>query len=254
MKITAPVTALAAMLILAVPAFAANEYDITASTSPTKSGTKKKPAPVGVNLGFKTTDTEGGRPLSMEKLNIKLDGIVVNTNAFAKCSASKIESEQGDKGCPSGSLIATGYARNFAGNRNDRKDKSISCYLTLRLHNSGNNTLALLVTGNPQAAGDKNCPIALSTAIPVSVAKSGNGASLSLSIPESLKHPVATLTNSVVEMNLKVKKMTKKSNGRTLGLFETIGACTSGKRAVTLTFNNEGGDTARQSTRAKCSK
>lgn len=253
MKISVPVAAVVAALTLAVPAFAANEYDIKASTSPSKSGTKAKPSAVGVNLGFTTRDTEGGRPLSMEQLTVAFDGIAVNTNAFAKCSATAITQAKSDSSCPKGSLVATGYARNIAGDRNNRADRSINCYLSLRLHNSGNNKLALFVKGDPQGAGDKGCPIDLATAIPISVVRNAKGASLRLAIPESLKHPLATLTNSVVEMNLKVKKMTKKVKGRSVGLFETTGRCVAGKRTVTLTFNNEGGNVAKQSTRAKCS-
>jgi hypothetical protein len=252
-KITVPLAAVAAALTLAVPAFAANEYDIKASTSPTKSGTAKKPTPIGVNLGFTVRDTEGGRPLSLERFTALLEGVSVNTNSFAKCSATTITQAKSDKSCPSGSLAATGYARNLAGNRADRKDASIKCYLSLRLHNSGNNKMALFVKGDPQGAGDKSCPIDLATAIPVSVIRGSKGASLRLSIPESLKHPLATLTNAVVEMNLKVKKMTKTVKGRKVGLFETVGRCTRGKRAVTISFNNEGGDTGVQSTRASCS-
>ena len=252
-KITVPLAAVAAALTLAAPAYAVNEYDIKASTSPTKSGTTSKPTPVGVNLGFTTRDPEGGRPLSMEQLTVAFDGMRVNTNAFAKCSATAITQAKNDSKCPSGSLIATGYARNLAGDRNNRADRSISCYLSLRLHNSGNNKLALFVKGDPNAPGDKSCPIDLATAIPISVVRNAKGASLRLAIPESLKHPLATLTNSVVEMNLKVARKTTKVKGKTIGLFETTGRCVNRKRTVTLTFNNEGGNVAKQSTRASCS-
>lgn len=253
MKISVPLAAVAAALTLAVPALAANEYDVTASTTPTKSGTTKKPAPIGLNLAFNVRDTEGGRPLSLERFTALFEGVTVNTNAFAKCSATAITQAKTDTGCPSGSLVATGFARNLAGNRNDRRDASIKCYLSLRLHNSGNNKMALFVKGDPNGAGDKNCPIDLATAIPISVIRQSRGTALRLAIPESLKHPLATLTNGVVEMSLKVKKMTKKVKGRNVGLFETTGRCVRGKRAVTITFNNEGGDTGVQSTRARCS-
>jgi hypothetical protein len=252
-KILVPLAAVAAALTFAAPAHAVNEYDIKASTSPAKSGTTKKPTPVGINLAFTVRDTEGGRPLSLERFTALFEGVAVNTNAFAKCSATAITQAKTDSGCPSGSLVATGFARNLAGNRADRKDRSISCYLTLRLHNSGNNKMALFVKGDPNGAGDKACPIDLATAIPISVVRQARGAALRLSIPESLKHPLATLTNALVEVNLKVKKMTKKVKGRNVGLFETTGRCVRGKRAVTITFNNEGGDTGVQSTRASCS-
>ena len=100
---------------------------------------------------FKDADTEGGRPLAMEKLTIELRRHRINTKPFAKCTASKIEEDQSDKGCPRGSLVATGFARNIAGNITNRKDASIRCYLTLRLYNSGPGKMALFVKGGPQA-------------------------------------------------------------------------------------------------------
>jgi hypothetical protein len=253
LKITVPVAAVAAALALAAPAQAANEYNVTASTSPKKSGTAKKPTPVGVDLGFTVRDTEGGRPLSLERFTALFEGITVNTNPFARCSATKITQAKSDATCPEGSLVATGYARNVAGARDNRRDASIRCYLSLRLHNSGNNRMALFVEGDPNASGDRACPIDLATAIPISVVRQSRGSALRLTIPESLKHPLATLTNAVVEMNLKVKRMTRKVKGRTVGLFATTGRCVRGSRAVTITFDNEGDDTGVQSTRAACS-
>src|SRR5687768_2682397 len=55
---------------LAVPsaASAANVYDITASFSPSKSGTKKKPKAVSGKFGFRVTETEDRRPAALDKL------------------------------------------------------------------------------------------------------------------------------------------------------------------------------------------
>ena len=244
--------ALALVLVPASSAFAANDYTTSASFTPAAKGTAKKPVPVAASLAFSVKDTEGKRPQSMESLRIDLKGIATNGARFKSCSAAKITQDSSDSACPSGSLIGTGYARNVAGNRTNFDDGSIRCYLTLRLHNAGAGKLALFVKGDPNQTGDKNCPIALATAIPISVTKSSTGSTMKLVIPESLKHPIATLTNSLVEMSLKVTKKTAKVKGRTVGMFEAVGQCSGGKRAVTYTFNNEGGNVSRQNAAARC--
>ena len=252
MKIILSVAVAAAALTLAAPAFAANEYDITASTSPTKSGTKSKPAPVGLKLGFSVKDTEGGRPLSMEKLAIGLEGIVANTNSFAKCSATKIEQEQGDKNCPKGSLIGDRLRAQHRGRPRRPQGRSIKCYLSLRLHNSGNNKLALLVTGDPQPAGDKNCRSRCRR--PSRSASSSLEGRLDEPLDPREPQAPGQDAHQLGGRDEPRRQEDDQEVGRPqLGVLETVGACASGKRAVTMTFNNEGNNVARQSTRARCS-
>ena len=244
--------ALAAVLAVAGVAFAANEYTSRASTSPATKGSVKNPAPIGLKLGFNVRDTAGQRPKSMERLNILLTGIGTNGALFPKCSASQIERASSDSSCPSGSLVGSGFARNIAGNRTDFSDTSIRCYLSLRLHNAGAGRLALFVKGDPNAPGDRNCPVTLATAIPISISRSAVGSTFRLTIPESLKHPIQTLTNSIVEMSLNVSRKTKTVRGRKVGLIDARGRCRSGRRNITYTWFNEANDTATQTARARC--
>jgi hypothetical protein len=243
------------LAILLVPAsivLAANDYTTTAATTPAVKGTASKHVPVGAKLSFSVLDTDGKRPKSMEKLAITLPGIATNGARFKACSAAKITQASSDASCPRGSLIGTGFARNVAGSRTNFDDQSIRCYLTLRLHNAGAGKLALFVKGDPNAAGDKNCPVQIATAIPISIAKANGGSVMRLSIPESLKHPISTLTNSIVEMNLTVARKTARYKGKTVGMLEAAGRCSRGARTVVYAFSNEGGESARETARARC--
>jgi hypothetical protein len=250
-KLLLATLALALLLVPTSAAFAANAYTTSAAYTPGK-GTKAKPAPVGVSLAYSVKDTAGMRPQGLESQRIDLAGIKTNGARFKSCSAAKIIAAQNDSGCASGSLVATGYAKNIAGSRTNFADGSIRCYLSLRLHNAGAGKLALFVKGDPTLAGDKNCPIAVATAIPISVTKTSTGSSIKFVIPESLKHPLATITNSLTEMSLKVSKKTTKVNGKTVGLFEATGPCSAAKRGVTYTFNNEGGSVVKQAAALRC--
>jgi hypothetical protein len=250
-KLFLAMLALALLLVPTTAAFASNAYTTSAAYTPGK-GTKAKPVAVAPSLAFNVADTDGQRPRGLEKLRIDLAGIKTNGAAFKSCSAAKIIAAQSDAGCAAGSLIGTGYAKNIAGSRTNFSDGSIRCYLALKLHNAGAGKLALFVKGDPTLAGDKNCPIAVATAIPITVTKSSTGSAINLVIPESLKHPLSTITNSLVEMSLKVSKKTTKVKGKTVGLFEATGPCSAAKRGVTYTFNNEGANVVKQNAAVRC--
>jgi hypothetical protein len=249
--------ALALTLVFAVTAVAVNEYTVNSSVSPRKSGTKARPVPVSTTFGFQVRDTEGLRPLALDALRISFAGIRFNTNVFPGCSASRITQAQSDSGCPRGSLIGTGFARNLAGPQNDRSaNRQLPCYLSLRLHNSRNNRMALFVRGAPNEANpSQSCPIPVSTAIPVSITKQSNGDRFSFVIPNNLKNPGPGIRNSLIETRLTLTRRTRRFRGRTRGMVETIGSCgRNGTRPANVTFQNEGGNTVTQSGQARCSR
>ena len=252
MKKFLPAFVLIAALATPSVATAANEYTITFSTNPTKSGSKKKPAPVSGKFGFSVRDTEGGRPFALESLRVDFAGVRINTRQFKKCTAASIEQAQSDAGCPAGSRVATGFANNLAGNINDRRDASIRCALNVTMYNSGSGKAALFVEGGQTATPATDCPITVATAIPVSIARRASGDRLSFVIPENLKTPLATLRNSLVETQLTLLKKTVRRGGRKVGYFETVGKCRRGRRAATVRFDNEGENDVTQSGFARC--
>jgi hypothetical protein len=245
---------LAAAIVLALPAsaLASNSYDITSSFSPGKSGKKSKPTPVSGKFGFKVTDSEGKRPFALDSLKVDFAGLRMNTAQFKTCTPAAIEQAQSDSVCNPAALVATGYANNIAGNAASRDDGSIRCYLTVKLYNSGNGKAALYVKGDPGAA--QPCPIAVATAIPVTIKRGATGDSLSFSIPANLKNPLPTLRNSLVETQLTLMKKTVKKGKKTVGYFETFGGCTGGKRSVTVAFDNEGANDTTERSSARCSR
>jgi hypothetical protein len=251
--------AIVAALAVATVAYAANQYDIKAAFSPSKSGTKSNPVPVGITFGFKVTETTNQRPAALEALTIQFGGVAINGGSFPACTAAQINATQvpSDAKCKAGSLMASGYANNIAGDRANRADTSQRCYLTVKLYNGGTGKASLFVAGKPSPQGPadpKNCPLPIQVAIPVSVVKSAKGDSLKFAIPEPLKHPLPTITNGLVETQLKGAKHTAKAKGHTVGFFETVGGCVRGKRPITLKFDNEGtADDTTQSGTAKCS-
>ena len=250
-KLILPV--LAATFCLALPAVAqaANHYDITANFTPGKSGTKSRPAPVSGNFGFKVTDTEGKRPFALDSLKVDFTGMRINTGQFKTCTPAAIEQAQSDRVCNPAALVATGYANNIAGNAATRDDASLRCYLSVKLYNSGPGKAALFVKGDPAAA--QSCPIAVATAIPVTIKRGATGDSLSFAIPTNLKNPVSTIRNSLVETQLTLKRKTVKVGGKTVGYFETFGGCKAGARKITVAFDNEGANDMVQSSAARCS-
>ena len=254
-KIILAASTAAIVLACAVTALAANVNTINFKLSPGKSGTAKKPKTVSGAFGFKVSETQNQRPAALEKLTVDFGGLHINTSRFPACAAAKIEQAQSDSVCSSKALVATGFANNFAGNVDNRADKSISCYLSVNLYNSGPGKAALFVKGDPNVPAPKNCPIAVATAIPVSISRRPTGDRLSFSIPQNLKNPLPTLRNSLVETQLTLLKKTVKKGKKTYGYFETFGGCKNGRRTVNVTFDNEGTDAdTTQAGFATCSK
>src|SRR5690349_9950514 len=68
-----------------------NTYDVDGSTSPTRAGTSKKPVPVSVRFSYTVGSQSGARPTPVKKYSIRFSGLVVNTRAFPKCSARRLE-------------------------------------------------------------------------------------------------------------------------------------------------------------------
>lgn len=254
-KKTSLATALALTLAFAIAAIAqaANTYDISTSFSPTKTGTSARPAAVGGAFGFKVTETTGQRPAALDSLRITFNGVRLNTRFFRGCSAAAMEQAQSDAGCPAAAKMGSGFARNIAGNINNRADQSQRCYLSLNLWNSGGGKMALFVRGNPNAPAATRCPLPIATAIPVTITRRSTGDVFSFNIPQNLKTPLATIRNALVETQITFSRKTVRRSGRTRGFFETVGACRRNQRAINVRFDNEGSDTdVTQSAIARC--
>lgn len=248
--------ALVLSLALAAVAIAENVYSISASTSPTKAGTSKKPVPVGLKFGFTTQDDAGNRPASLKALSVKFNGLRFNTNSFKGCSAVTIERDKSDKNCPKGSLVATGFANNRAGGVNDRTQQALRCHLKVKLYNSRNSKGALFIENGQSTDNtrDDYCPnLGIATAIPVTLTKNKTGDTLRFKIPQSLQQPAPGIQNSLVETQLNTPLKTRRVKGKRVGFMEAFGQCRRNKRNIQVTFTHEDGIT-RQTKQATCKK
>lgn len=241
-KIT--ILAVASLMAFAAVAFATtqeNTYTVQAGVSPTKSGTKKAPKPVSLNFGYTVGEKSGKRPALIKKYNIQFAGLQVNTNFFKGCSFAKIDQDQSDASCPKGSLMGTGSVENATGSTSDMNDKSLSCYLDLKLYNSRNNKAAIYLSGAPNSDPAKNCPLSVDKAIDATFVRNSTGTSLQFTVDNFLLHPAPGFDNAVVLVKSTVRKATAKVKGKTRGWFESTGGCKNKKRAVTVTFTPDNG-------------
>jgi hypothetical protein len=258
MKKIAALAVAATVLALAAVAYGqvVNTYTVDGSTSPTNAGTSKKPVPVSVKFGYTIGEQGGQRPSPVKTYSIAFAGLRVNTSQFPKCSAATLDSK-GPKGCPSGSLMGTGFITNATGAKDNPSDKSIQCNAALSVYNSGSNKGVIYVAGSPQSTDNRTkCAIELAAPIPARFIRASNGQSTSLqfTVPPSLLHPLPTLDNAVTSVTSTIKRVTKTVSGRKVGFFESVGGCKSGKRAITVTFTPESGPTAKAQKLATCRK
>ena len=253
------VIAVTAMLVLSLAALAyaqaqQNTYKVTASTSPSKAGSKSKAVPVSVKFGYEVGEASGNRPSPVKKYSIKFAGLNVNTAPFPKCSAATLQ-DRGPSACPSGSKMGSGFIKNATGNAADPRDRSIECNAALSVYNSGSNKGVIYVAGSPNSTDERTrCAIELASPIDASfVRRSGGSATaLEFTVPESLRHPLPTLDNAVTSVTSKIRRATRKVKGRTRGFFESVGGCVRGKRAITVTFTPESGTSKQAQRLATC--
>ncbi len=229
-----------------------NKYTVEASTSPTNKGSASKPVPVGIKFGYKVGTVEGTRPIPVKKYSIRFDGLRVNTNQFPGCSQAQL---QASKARCVAARVGSGFVKNQSGASNNPNDKSIVCNLQLTVYNSKNNKGLLLLEGGPGQPTQRECPIEFGTSngvIPTNYVRSARGVALEFTVPQNLLHPLASLDNSVVDVNSTIARRTVRSGGKTVGYFESVGGCTNRRRTVTVTFSPERGPTSRASSPAAC--
>jgi hypothetical protein len=238
------------VLALAATAYAAqvNKYEITGKTSPRTAGSKKKPKAIGISFGFKVKEESGQRPAVVHKYAITFAGTRVNKSAASTCSLGTLEDE-GVKGCSKKSIVGTGFIENKTGNTADPTDTSILCNAALTVVNLKGSKAAIYVEGDPnQTDRRRKCAIQLAAPIPATFKNTQSGSTLTFTVPSSLRHPGApTISNAVVSVTSKIKKITRKGKG----FYEATG-CKKGKRKISVKFTTEAGDSKTESKNARC--
>jgi hypothetical protein len=255
MRKVVPIGAVITALVFVAAAFAVtNTYSVTATVTPAKSGTAKKPVPIKLGFNYKVGEASGLRPSVIVKYAIGFGGVVVNSKASKTCSAASINAAGSNKGCPAGSAVGKGNVENQTGSTSDPSNQpaSLKCHLDLTIYNGGVGHAALYLFGNPTNPTGP-CPISVSQAIDATYTSGPDGGvSLVFSVPASLGHPLPGFDNAVTQVASTINKVTKKVKGKTIGYYSTKGGCKSKKRRVTVTFTAENGQSVTTGTTVPC--
>lgn len=248
----------AAMLVLALAAVAiaqdavTNTYKVEGSTSPSKPGSKKKPIPISIDFDYEVGEVQNRRPDVIKKYSIQFTGTQVNQAVAPRCSKTTLDNS-GPSGCKPGAIVGTGFIENETGNRSDPNDKSVKCNASVQVINGPGRGGHLYVAGSPNSTDPRTtCAIELAAPIPFNFVRRGNTTALEFTVPDTLTHPLPTLSNAVKRVTSNVKRITKKIRGKKRGYFEAIGSCTNRSRLITVVFTPENGTQATAQDKATC--
>jgi hypothetical protein len=252
-KVLIAVTAI--VMLAAVAAYAAtpqeNTYSVTASLSPTKSGTKKKPTAVQLVFNYIVGEKNGERPAVVNQYKIGFDGIKVTQTGLPTCTATQLNNAQTDSGCPKGSVVGQGTVNNMVGPTSDPTNSPGNCTLGLKIYNGATNHAALWLTGTCVGTAVHN-------AIDATYVKSGTLSVLQFTVPGPLLHPIPGLDNSVTNVKSTINKISVGKGAKKTGYYATVGGCKAHKRKVQVVFVTEANSTSPSTTNtakttAKCS-
>jgi hypothetical protein len=252
------VTAAAAVLVVASAATAVaqdavtNTYDVDGSTTPRAEGTKRKPVPIGVGFAFTVGEVQNRRPAPVKKYSIRFAGTQVNTAAAPACSKATLDSG-GPDACPPGAILGGGFVETKAGASDNPNDQSLSCNASVQVINAGDQRANLFFAGRPDSSDPRTqCAIEVAATIPARFVRRAGATALEFEVPDSLLHPIPTISNAVKRATARVARKTKRIRGRKRGYFEAIGGCTGGSRTVTVVFTTENGRSTTAESKAKC--
>jgi hypothetical protein len=237
-------TALAAVLVTAVSAYAAtggfNTYSAKVIFAPNKAGSNKAPSAIGFTELYLAGGTGGNRTAPLTDIKTTLYGVTSNAKSFPTCSQAKIANAKSDTGCPKGALIATGSITATVGPTNNQvinAPGSASCNPLLHAWNGGPGKVVFFFVDQLPDHGCYNGVITTGTVGPFvgKVKISGKNLIMDTPIPQSVSFPVAGLEGSLTSETLHFMNLTKKVNGKTVAFNQSI-ACKSGKRTYSVAF------------------
>lgn len=251
-RLLLPVAAIAGLLVPAGVAHGVtNTYDVAASTSPTKAGTKKRPVPVAIRFAYTVGERDGLRPSPVKRYRIFFRGLRVRHSGFRRCSFTRVSRDNSDRRCSRAARIGTGGVNTIIGDTNNPADQALRCFLTLRIYNAGPRRAVLFLSGGPT----RPRPCVTEIAVPILgkfIHKDG-GVYLQFDVPQSLLHPIAALDSSVVTVSASLPRKTRRARGgRRQGYFESRGGCSRNRRRVSVRFTDEQNNNVTKATNARC--
>src|SRR4051812_24087128 len=156
-KFLAIAAALVAVLALAAVAIAqqVNQYSVTASTNPTRAGSKAKPDPVTVKFNYQISEKSGQQPAAVKRYKISLYGVRENGQFFKTCSASKISAAgNNDSSCPKAAKVGSGTINNYVYQSNNPSGQGgFPCNKKLNIWNAGRRKAVLFIYGDASQCG-----------------------------------------------------------------------------------------------------
>ena len=188
----AALTALTALALTAV-AIAQNpapSIDVTATVSPSKAGTKKKPKSEKLNL---TINNSRESKTSASKIEISIPKTMkLSTKGLKTCSVSKLDS-QGKANCPRGSLAGIGTADALV---NPASPNPAPLKFNVSTFVAGKNLLAFYLE---QQGTDSGVQQALPAKI-TSVKNRVYGQKLTINIPANLQQPAPGVYSTLIQI------------------------------------------------------
>jgi hypothetical protein len=249
-KVLIAVLAVAALAAVTSVALAANTYKVhKASTSAKGKGSKAKPIPTGVVIGFQVGETDPSkRATVIEKYSIGAEGLVTNTKAAPRCAFTELDDQAGVPAKCNKALVGSGLVKNAAGSSADQSlATSAPCNLQLRLYNIGTG-MAIRLDSNgkpPPPSFESNtvgCPLPIGTAINARFVKTKIGgvaaSDLRFTVPQNLKHPLTGVDNSIRQSVTTIVRKVKTIRGKQVGFYSKVG-CKGNRRTTRATFTTE---------------
>jgi len=158
-KLLVVVLALAAVVAVVGVAVAANTYKVhKASTTASGKGSKAKPIPTGLTLGFQVGESDPSkRGTVVEKYSLGAEGLVTNPKVAPKCAFTDMDNEPTVPSKCNKAKVGSGIVLNAAGAGTDQSlEHSSPCNLQVRLYNSGSGMLIRLDSNGKQPPADFN--------------------------------------------------------------------------------------------------
>ena len=189
-KFAIPALAATAALGIAGTAVAVDgKQFLKVSVSPSKAGTKAKPANVKIKVDTGVVPAATDKAFATTKTVLFFDkNLVFNNGKFPTCTQTTVQRAEGD--CPTGSKVGSGSAQGKA--LGQTQNLKVSAF------NGPNNQLLLHVTGS--------APLQIDSVIVAKLSKGSGkyGSKLTVPIPKNLQEPVpgvfATLTSFVTSV------------------------------------------------------
>jgi hypothetical protein len=179
-------------LVFASTASAEPVFDVFATATKNKTGSKKKPAPFLGSWGYTVTDGSN-RPPTGYGSRFSFEGVKWDGKGLPTCTAQEIDIAQSDSVCPKGSLIVeTTALEALAGPELDPSSYFACRGKTLRVYNSGPTTAAAIVVG----PGDQCAGLEYTPPYEWKLSTKNGTTEVAAILPETVVHPLPGIAST----------------------------------------------------------